>query len=99
MMNLTASSGDLLHHAAVLAADPPTTNPQQPPGMGKVTTVLNWIAWGVTILCVAGLLMVGGKLAIAHRNGEGFEAGSGLAKVLFACLLVGAASGLVGALT
>jgi len=99
-MHLVASGSELLHHAVTLAAaGPPPTKPEQPPGMENVTKVLNWIAWGVTILCVVGIFMVGGKMAISHRNGEGLEAGSGLGKVLIACILVGAASGLVGAIT
>lgn len=95
MMHALVAGNDLLQLAA---GNPPDVNPTQPPGMGGVSKVLNWVAWGVTVLCVAGLLIVGGKLAMAHRQGEGYEAGGGVAKVLAAALLVGAASGLVGAL-
>lgn len=70
----------------------------QPPGFDKVTTILGWVAWSVTALCVAGLLMVAGRMAISHHRGEGSQHMTGLAYVAFACILVGAASGLVGAL-
>ena len=71
---------------------------QQPPGTGGLTTILQWIAWIVCGICVAGVLMVAGRMAVMHNRGEGGQHMVGIAYVLGACVLVGAASALVGAL-
>ena len=64
----------------------------------KVQLLLGFVAWTVTGLCVAGVLMVSGKMAISHRRGEGGEHAAGLAWVGGACVLVGSAAAIVGAL-
>ncbi|MGW1674608.1 hypothetical protein [Streptomyces sp. NPDC002324] len=85
-----------------LAADPsplPDPVPETIPGSEGLVKVMNWIAWGVASLCIVGLMIVAGKLAMAYRQGEGYEAMSGLGKVMVACLIVGSASSIVGLLT
>lgn len=69
-----------------------------PPGAAGITTIVQWIAWLVLALCVVGILMVSGRMALAHRRGEAAEHASGLVMVLAAAVLVGSASGLVAAL-
>lgn len=69
-----------------------------PPGADKLTTLLSWVAWTVCVLCVAGVLIVAGRMAVIHHRGEGGQHAAGLAWVAAACILVGAASGIVGAL-
>ena len=49
-------------------------NPGQgkaPPGAAKLTTILQWTAWGVFALCVAGVLISAAKLAHSHQQGYG----------------------------
>jgi hypothetical protein len=70
-----------------------------PPGSKNITQVLSWIAWCVCGLCVTGVLVVAGRMAVQHNRGEGGQHALGLAYVLGACILVGAGSGIVGALT
>jgi hypothetical protein len=70
----------------------------QPPGTGGLVTILGWVAWGACALCVAGLVIVAGKMAINHERGVAGQHATGLAWVMLACVVVGAASGLVGAL-
>lgn len=89
---LTAKGG-----TAVLAAVP-KPNGTQPPGTQKLTTVLDWTFWGVTFLCVIGVLMVAGAMAVSHRRGEGGEHLAKLGWVMGACVLGGAGSALVNAL-
>jgi hypothetical protein len=71
-----------------------------PPGSEQLTKVLGWGAWIVTAMCVAGVLIVAGRMAMQYRShgGAGGEAVTGLVWVLAACVLVGSASALVGAL-
>ncbi|WP_219826026.1 hypothetical protein [Nonomuraea typhae] len=88
--------GDVHAMLAPAIPDPGTGTP--PPGSEKLLTALGWAAWIVTGACVAGVLGVAGRMAIVHHRGEGGQHAAGLAWVMASCVLVGSASGLVGAL-
>lgn len=81
--------------ALVLAGGIPNPTGVQPPGTEGLATILNWVFWIITVLCVLGVLMVAGAMAIAHRRGEGDQHMSKLGWVMGACVLAGAASSLV----
>ena len=62
--------GLVMLHLLTLAV----VNPGQgvaPPGAGKLTTILQWTAWGVFALCVGGVLISAAKLAHSHNQGYG----------------------------
>ena len=82
---------------AVLAVVDPGTG-TQPPGTQGIVTAMGYVSWVVCALCVTGVLLVAGRMALHHRQGIGGEHMSGLAWVLAACILVAAGSGVVGAL-
>jgi hypothetical protein len=82
----------------LLAADIPAPTGIQPPGTEGLTTILGWIAWGVTFLCVVGVFFVAGSMAFAHRRGEGSEAVGKLGWVMGACILGASATSLVNVL-
>lgn len=82
----------------LLSADIPAPTGVQPPGTEGLTTVLSWVAWGVTFLCVVGVFMVAGKMAFSHRRGEGSEAVGQLGWVMGACILGASATSLVNVL-
>jgi hypothetical protein len=85
--------------ARILAIDIPVT-PAQPPHTGGAGTILGWLAWGAFACCVAGIIICGAMLAISHhRGGGGSEHGGRVLGVLAGCILVGAASGIVGTLS
>lgn len=84
--------------AQLRAADIPAPKGVQPPGTEGLTTVLGWVAWGVTFLCVVGVFLVAGKMAFAHRRGEGSEAIGQLGWVMGACILGASATSLVNVL-
>ncbi|MFF0728732.1 hypothetical protein [Streptomyces sp. NPDC004134] len=71
---------------------------EAPPGANDLLTVLRWAAWSVTALCVAGIFGVAGRMAVDHSRGGGREHARGLGFVVGACMLLGSASGIVGAL-
>jgi hypothetical protein len=78
---------------AVAALDIP--NPGQgtpPPGADKLETMLAWLAWIVFGLCVTGVLIVAGRMAIRHQKGEGGGHAASLVWVMTACVLAGSAS-------
>jgi hypothetical protein len=68
-----------------------------PPGSGQLTTLVSYVAWGVTALCVVGVLIAAGKMAVAHHRGGGGEHAAALGWVLVAAVLAGSASALVAA--
>jgi hypothetical protein len=84
------------------AADDPKIEPDTGWFPSAVTDKLNQLLGGVrvvvTVLCVAGLFMVAGKMAINHRRGEGGEHAMGLALVGGACVIAATAVNIVGAL-
>lgn len=84
---------------SVLAAPPKPAN-NTPPGqtVRNLEKILGWASWTVSALCVAGILIVAGRMAIMHRRGEGGEHASGLAWVMTAMILAGSASAIVGAI-
>ena len=82
----------------LLAADIPRPTGIQPPGTEGLMTVLSWVAWGVTFLCVVGVFLVAGKMAFSHRRGEGSEAVGQLGWVMGACILGASATSLVNVL-
>ncbi|EST26872.1 MULTISPECIES: hypothetical protein [Streptomyces] len=70
---------------------------EAPPGAEDLLKILRWVAWTVTILCVAGIFGVAARMAVDHSRGGGRDHARGLGFVLGACLLLGSASGIVGA--
>jgi|1186.fasta_scaffold56145_3 hypothetical protein len=78
----------------VLAA--PNPSQQQPPGTDKVDTILGWMMWAGSITAFIGILIVAYQFMLSpnrHQN----DGASSLGKVGLGMLLVGAASGIVGA--
>ncbi|MEV0732377.1 hypothetical protein [Polymorphospora sp. NPDC050346] len=83
---------------AQLAAVPDPGGGVAPPGVeGNVLLILQWIAWLATAACVGGLIVTAARMAIAHRRGDDTHIGQ-LGWIAGACILLGSASGLVGAL-
>ncbi|GAA2148888.1 hypothetical protein [Actinomadura napierensis] len=99
MLDVVSAALNVVDHAhAVVAAIPNPGQGAKPPGADQLEKILKWVAWIVFGMCVAGVLIVAGRMAISHRRGEGGEHASGLAWVFAACILAGSASALVGAL-
>jgi hypothetical protein len=100
MSTTPTTTQDLLGsgYRRLLAADIPAPTGIQPPGTEGLTTILGWIAWGVTFLCVVGVFFVAGSMAFAHRRGEGSEAVGKLGWVMGACILGASATSLVNVL-
>jgi hypothetical protein len=97
-----ATAGAVTDTAAdALAAIPPDPGKgTEPPKKvtDRLNTLLGWVAWVVFGICIGGVLIVAGRMAISHRRGEGGEHASGLAWVGAACILAGSAAAIVQAL-
>jgi hypothetical protein len=91
---------DMAHHVGTFLADP-VPNPGggvAPAGIApKVLKLLQWTAWLASAACVGGLIFSAGRLAISFKNGESSNVAS-LGWVLIACVVIGSASAIVGAL-
>src|ERR1019366_4618715 len=79
-------------------------NPGQgvaPPGAAKLTTILQWTAWGVSALCVGGVPISEAKLAHSHNQGHGgaSQHTTSLVWTLVACVIAGSSAAIVGALS
>jgi hypothetical protein len=98
MLDVLAAAGDSVHHFTTVLAVPNPGSGTPPPGSEKLLTLLRWVAWIVSGLCVTGVMIVAGRMALQHQRGEGGQHGAGLAWVMAACILLGSASGIVGAL-
>jgi len=82
----------------LILADISPPNSVQPPGTAGLMTVMGWVSWGVTFLCIIGIFLVAGKMAFSHRRGEGSEAVGQLGWVMGACVLIAAAGPIVNVL-
>jgi len=95
---LTAVAHNAVIATSTLVAAPPN------PGLGnappevqnRVNAILSLIAWLGVAACVAGVLIVGMRMALLHRRGELGEHMGGLGAVLGGCAIIGTASALVG---
>ncbi len=69
----------------------PNPTPEAPPGVDGVSTLLNWLAWGVIMLGLAGFLASAGYLAFAAFTGREVQGFKGLAISILVCILASAA--------
>lgn len=83
---------------AVLAEPPNPGAGKPPPGSAQqgVTQLLEWVAWIVFALAIAGVLITAGKLMINNRRGEGGEQAAALGWVCGGCIIAASASAIVG---
>lgn len=84
-------------YAAAVVAQP-NPSPIAPPGASDFELVLNWVMWialacGVLGFIVAGIMMM---LQTSGRSQGGGEHMGRLGWVAVGCVIIGAASGLVG---
>ena len=63
---------------SIIAAVPDPGQGQQPPGSDGIVKILGWATWIAIVVCVLGVVIAGGTMAIAHRRGEGGESVSRL---------------------
>ncbi|MGQ0846563.1 MAG: hypothetical protein ACT4QF_20765 [Sporichthyaceae bacterium] len=88
----------MLHALALpTAVEVPNPKPSAPPEIAaKIDLLLGFLRYGVIAACVAGVFLVAGKAALAHRRGELSDVMGHLGAVAAACVLVASGSALVG---
>ncbi|MGP4027392.1 hypothetical protein [Actinomadura sp. 3N407] len=76
---------------AVLLTEPVIPDPGEstrPPGWDRFQKLLSWALWGAFMLCVAGFITIGARMAIKHQKGEGGGHMASLALVGFGCIVI-----------
>jgi hypothetical protein len=100
---LAGNAASALAAAATTTSTTSVVNPGSgtaPPGSEHLTTILSYLAWGVTALCVAGVFIVAGKMAVSMRgHSGGAEHAGALMCVLIAAVLAGSASAFITAVS
>jgi hypothetical protein len=82
-------TADLLQHAAHLGPVIPNPgNGEAPPFGAQATRLLKWAMWGALFFCVGGFIIIGGRMGISHKRGEGGSHMGSMAIVGFACVLI-----------
>lgn len=71
--------------------------PEEIPGMGGLTRLINFTAWGVAIIGGIAFLATIGWLAVSVFSGQEIRAGKGMIITIGALILLGAAGAIVGA--
>ena len=92
-MGLSTQIMNRLMELEVLAID---VTPQAPPGSGKVLTVLGWVAWIIAAICIIAVMIVGARMALANRRGEGGEAAQSLGWVMGGLIIVSVSGAVTG---
>jgi hypothetical protein len=85
----------VLHAATLIAGVLPDPVPEQPPGTEGVTTMLNWISWGVITMGLAGFLIAAGTLAFAAFTGRETNSFKGLVLTIIVCILATSAGAIM----
>lgn len=86
--------------AFLILAQMPGQNitPQAPAGFGsKVDQGLNFAMYLGIVVAIIGVIVMGAAMALSRREGSSEEATSRALAIGIGCLLIGGASGLVGA--
>lgn len=82
----------LTYRLSSVVPDPGTVKPGWAEGFMKLIGWTSYFALGV---CVIGVIISGGAMAIASRRGEGGEHATRLGWVLAGCIVIGSASAIV----
>ena len=95
-MYLITALPDLLSSLPLEVPDP--GKGEAPPGSDGLITILRWVFYIASAMCVLGILIAGGMMAVSVQRGSGGEHVSRLGWALGGCIVIGSASALVGAL-
>lgn len=83
----------MLDKIAMVVLAAPNPGNTAPPGMNGLTTLLAWLGWGVSLACVAGVLIVAAMMAVKHNRGEGGGEHMGRLGWVLAAAVIGSAAG------
>ena len=70
---------------------------KKPPGSEHLLELLQYTAWISFGICIAAVMFTGAMMGISSRRGEGGEHAGRLGWTLAGAIIIGSASGIVGA--
>ena len=82
------------HKITTFLAGVPPVKSTPPPFSGALMMLAGWLLWIATLACSVGVVITGIRIVISFRGGGDANIAQ-LAWVLFGCILVGGASGIV----
>ncbi len=84
---------------SVLAAgnNPFNSNPTSIPGVTNLQTLIGYLCWIATALCLVGLIVTGALMAVSYHRGSNDHVGR-LGGVAAGCLVVGASAPITGSI-
>jgi type IV secretory pathway VirB2 component (pilin) len=95
-MSALLMAHETIHHLTVFAADMPTPTNGPPPGAEKFQQVMGWVKWIALGVAVIGIMVIGAKLAIESRRGEGGAHLGALGTAMAGVIVISGAASLVG---
>ncbi|TFC01494.1 hypothetical protein E3O42_10290 [Cryobacterium adonitolivorans] len=92
-MSVLITSVDALNF---VAGTLPVPGNGTPPGAEKFQEVMGWVKWIALGVAIIGVMIIGAKLAIESRRGEGGAALGSLGTAMAGVIVISAAASLVG---
>ena len=94
VLQITHDALSLVSH--VVSDVPNPGNGTPPPGFEKFQQVMGWIKWLALGIAVIGIMIIGAKLAIESRRGEGGAHLGALGTAMAGVIVIAGAFSLVG---
>lgn len=92
-MSVLITAVDALNFVAGTLPEPGNGTP---PGAEKFQEVMGWVKWIALGVAIIGVMIIGAKLAIESRRGEGGAALGSLGTAMAGVIVISAAASLVG---
>ena len=87
---------EALSTVASFVQDIPTPTDGTPPGAEQFQQVMGWVKWVALGVAIIGVMIIGAKLAIESRRGEGGAALGALGTAMAGVIVISSAASLVG---
>jgi type IV secretory pathway VirB2 component (pilin) len=87
---------ETLSQIAVYAGTVPTPTDGTPPGAEQFQQVMGWVKWVALGVAIIGIMIIGAKLAINSRRGEGGAELGSLGTAMAGVIVISGAASLVG---
>jgi type IV secretory pathway VirB2 component (pilin) len=95
-MSALLIAAETLSQFAVYAASVPSPTDGTPPGAEQFQQVMGWVKWVALGVAIIGIMIIGAKLAINSRRGEGGQELGSLGTAMAGVIVIAGAASLVG---
>jgi type IV secretory pathway VirB2 component (pilin) len=95
-MSALLLANETLSYVAAVAATVPSPTDGTPPGAEQFQQVMGWVKWVALGVAVIGIMIVGAKLALNSRRGEGGQELGALGSAMAGVIVIAGAASIVG---